>query len=81
MVYVQAARKTGAYMVLATVMSMGVLTFLAGDLEPTGHVIDAGIGTGISGGSWILFALGVFTGALLIGTYVYVAHIEAKRHE
>lgn len=80
MVYLHAARKTGAYLVLAAMLSFAIVTFLSGDVQPTARVVDAGP-TGLSTETWILFSLGIFTGALLIGTYVYLAHVEGRRHE
>lgn len=78
MVYATAARKTLGYMVLSGVLALSVMTFLTGDVGATGRVVDETTG-GVSGWSAIVFALGVFTGALMVGTYVYVAHLEAKR--
>ena len=80
MVYVQAARKTGAYMLLAAVLSLAVVTFLAGDLDATGRVTSTGLAQAQSA-SWIVFLLGIFVGALVVGTYVYIAHLEVKREE
>lgn len=77
MVYKEAARKTGAYMVLAVGMSLGAITFMTEDLvTPTGRVTSTGQFTGQG---WLVFVLGIFIGCLMIGTYFYLAHIEAKR--
>lgn len=81
MVYYGAARKTGAYIVLAGVLSMGILTFTSGSLDPTGRVTSPGVLVEQTGAGWIIFALGVFLGAIIVGTYAYIAHIEAKREE
>ena len=77
MVYASAARKTLGYLVLSGALALSAVTFLTGSLEPTARVIDAG--GDVSGWSWLVFALGVCTGAVMVGTYVYVAHLEAKR--
>jgi H+/gluconate symporter-like permease len=81
MVYLQAARKTGAYMILSLVLAASIVTFLAGDLEPTGRVTSSGITPSVEGGGWILFLLGAMVGALAVGTYIFLAHIEHKRDE
>jgi hypothetical protein len=81
MVYVQAAKKTGAYITLALVLSLAIVTFISGQMDVTGRVTSPGTAPQAAGGSWIIFLLGIFVGALVIGTYFYVVHLEAKRHE
>lgn len=77
MVYTEAARKTGAYMVLAIGLSLGVLTFVTEDLvTPTGRAVGM---NQIAGEHWLVFTLGIFMGCLMIGTYFYLAHIERPR--
>ena len=77
MVYAGAARKTLGYIVVASVLGLSVVTLLSGDPVPTARVIDSA--GGASDWSWLMFALGMLTGALMAGTYVYVAHLEARR--
>ena len=79
MVYRHAARKTGAFMVVSAVLGLAVVTFLSGSLEVTGQVVAEGATAEPSGAGWILYILGAFTGAVLVGTYVYVAHLEGKQ--
>jgi hypothetical protein len=81
MVYVQAAKKTGAYMTLALIVSLAIVTFISGDLDPAGRVTSTGIAPQAAGASWVIFLLGIFVGGLVIGTYFYIVHLEAKRHE
>jgi hypothetical protein len=83
MVYVQAARKTGAFMVLALVLSLAGITLYSGDLDTgvTGRVTSPGLVTPQESIIVVPFVLGVLVGALLIGTYFYIAHIERKREE
>jgi hypothetical protein len=78
MVYKEAARKTGAYMLFALFMGGAIVYFLSGELDPTGRVTSAGLAAAEST-SWVVFLMGVFVGALVIGTYTYVTHIESKR--
>lgn len=78
MVFRQALRKTGAYMVLSVVLGAAFSMFWAGTLEqPTGLATAEVLPGAASGPAWILFILGAFVGAILIGTYVWVAHLEA----
>ena len=79
MVYVQAAKKTGAFMMLAMGLSLALVTFISGDLEtPTGRITSTPVAEASSAG-WMIFLLGVVVGAIIIGTYVYIAHLEARR--
>jgi hypothetical protein len=81
MVYTEASRKTFAFMALALCLSLGIVTFFTEDLStPTARVVDGGAAS-VAGQGWLVFVLGIFIGGLLIGTYFYIAHIEAKRHE
>ncbi|MDD9953325.1 MAG: hypothetical protein OXR66_03245 [Candidatus Woesearchaeota archaeon] len=76
MVYAEAAKKTGGYMTLAGILSLGVVSLSSVQETPTANVAaDAGL----SSSGMIMFAIGVFIGALVIGTYVYIAKVEAKR--
>jgi hypothetical protein len=79
MVYHTAAKKTGAYMILALVLGLTITTFLAGDIAPTGNVVSPGFATESESNNILPFVLGFVTGMLVIGTYFYVAHIEKKR--
>jgi hypothetical protein len=79
MVYAQAAKKTAGYMLTAMVLSLAVVTFMAGDFQPIGRVTSPGVVPDADGGTWIIFLLGVFVGAIVAATYFYVAHLEAKR--
>jgi hypothetical protein len=82
MVYVQAARKTAGFMVLAVVLSLAVVIFLSGSIDgTTGRVTGPGVTSHVEGSSWIVFILGVFVGALVVGAYLYIARLEAKRNE
>lgn len=83
MVYASAARKTAAYMVLSVVLAISAITFFTGDLgeSTTGRVTTTGVTNAVESGSWILFLLGVLVGALVVGTFVYLAHYEHKRDE
>lgn len=79
MVYAAAARKTFAFMALAGVLSLGVVTFFSGEI--TGRVASPGVVSETTGSGWIVFVLGAFMGALLVGTYTYLVHVEGKREE
>lgn len=68
-------------MVLSAMLSLCVITFLSGDLDPTARLVTDVGANSLSASGWLLFALGIFTGGLVVGTYVYVAHLEAKREE
>jgi hypothetical protein len=81
MVYAQALKKTAAYMLTAMVLSLAVVTFLAGDFEPVGRVTGPGVVPETDGGTWLVFLLGIFVGAIVAATYFYVAHLEAKRDQ
>jgi len=67
------------------VLSFAIVMFVSGDLEQgiTGRAVtqETVESTSIDGGSWLIFMLGIFVGALMLGAYVYVAHIEGKRDE
>jgi hypothetical protein len=81
MVYAVAARKTISFMVIAMVISLAVVMMLSGDLStPTGRVTDTTI-SAPEGSSWMIFLLGLFVGALVVGAYFYLAGREAKRKE
>lgn len=79
MVYHTAAKKTGAYMVLALVLSLSIVTFFSGEATPTGMVTSPGLVTEGEAAGLLPFVLGFMAGMLVIGTYFYVAHIEKKR--
>jgi hypothetical protein len=83
MVYAGAAQKTMAYMTLSLVLGFSIITFLSGDLSgTTGQVVSDTTNTtagSIESGAWIIFLLGVLIGALAVGTYTYIVHIERKR--
>jgi len=82
MVYVEAAKKTAGYMVLAMVLSLSIVTLLSGDLDTAATGRTTSIGTpGTDSGNWVVFLLGAFVGALVVGTYFYVTKLEAKRQE
>ncbi len=79
MVYIKATKKTFGFMILAATLGLVLATFTDGGIrQPTGLAVsDVSVA---SGGEWILFVLGFFCGVLALGTYVYIAHFEAKRH-
>jgi len=78
MVYATAARKTLGYVVIAGVLGLSAVTFFLGEVSaPTGYVVAESAPPG--GLSLLGFCLGLVTGALMVGTYVYVAHLETKR--
>ncbi len=78
MVYATAARKTLGYLVVAGVLGLAAVTLFMGDVgAPTAHVVAES--NGVDGIPLLGFCLGLVTGALIVGTYVYVAHIETKR--
>ena len=79
MVYAHAARKTGAFMVLSLVLSLAIITLFSGTMEPTGRVTSPGLEAPTEAGMILPFVLGVFVGALIIGTYFYIVHLEAKK--
>ena len=80
MVFTEAAQKTGAFMLLAAILGLGVLTFMTEDLSsPSGRVVTPA--TDVIGGNWLVFALGLFIGCLMIGTYFFISHSEARRKE
>jgi hypothetical protein len=83
MVYAEAARKTGAYMVLSLVLAVSLLTFFSQDLlgTTTGRIASQGATPTAESGAWILFLLGVLVGTLAVGAYVFLAHIEHDREE
>ena len=83
MVYAHAARKTVGLMALAMVLSLGVVTFIYGGLDTTitGNVVANTSGANTEVSSWMIVLLGMFVGALMVGGYVFVAHLEAKRNE
>jgi hypothetical protein len=82
MVYVNAAKKTGAFLILSMVLSLAVLTFFMNDLAtPTGRAVSEVQTPGPSLSSWFLFFLGILVGALMVGTYIFFLHHEAKRAE
>lgn len=80
MVFREAAQKTGAYMLLAAVLGLGFVTMLTEDLSsPSGRVVSPA--SEVVGSNWLIFALGLFIGGLVLGAYVYVTRLEAKREE
>jgi hypothetical protein len=81
MVYAAAARKTGAFMLFSLVLAVSLLMFFSGDLNATGYAIKNTGDIAADSGSWVLFLLGVLVGALAVGGFVYVMHIEGKRDE
>ncbi len=82
MVYAGAAQKTMAYMTLSLVLGFSIITFLSGDMTgTTGRVVSdtTNTGVGIESSAWVVFLLGILIGALAVGTYTYIVHIEKKR--
>lgn len=79
MVYHGAAKKTGAYMVLSLILGLSIVTFFTSDLTPTGRVTSPGLVTGAEAAGILPFVLGFMVGALMVGTYFYIVHIERKR--
>lgn len=83
MVYAGAAQKTIAFMTLSLVLGFSIITFMSGDMmgTTTGRVVSdtSNTGVAIESSAWIIFLLGVLIGALAIGTYTYIVHIEKKR--
>ena len=82
MVFVQAARKTAGLMVLAMMASLALIFAMSGDLQDsvTGHAVQNSPAI-LDGNGWIIFLLGIFVGAIMIGAYFYIAHLEGKRQE
>jgi len=78
MVYRTAAKKTGAYIFVACLLSFAIMSFLSGDLDATGRVTSVGLVEENSGAEWLVFLVGVFVGALVIGTYVYILRLDGK---
>ncbi len=79
MVFLAAAQKTGGLMAVALLAGLGIVTFLTEDLTmPTGFVVHP---VDIAESSWLVFVLGLFIGAIMVGTYVYLAHVEHDRDE
>jgi uncharacterized membrane protein len=81
MVYVGAARKTVSFVVIAMVLSLGIMMLTTGSDGPTGRVTSTGTTAAPESITWAIFLLGVFVGAVIVGTYTYIVHIEAKRKE
>ncbi len=84
MVYVGAAQKTMAYMTLSLVLGFSIITFMSGDMMgTTGRAVtdttSTTAGAGLESSAWIVFLLGVLIGALAVGTYTYIVHVERKR--
>ena len=80
MVFKEAAMKTGAYLLLALLLSFAVLTFIAGDIQPTGRVTSIGTATQDTG-SWVIFFLGIFIGVLITAAYFYIVHLENRKED
>jgi len=81
MVFVEAARKTGGFMAISALLGVGIVTFLTEDLaSPSGLVVASPAET-LAGSGWLIFVLGLFMGAMMIGTYFYIAHVEQRRDE
>jgi hypothetical protein len=77
MVYKAAAKKTAAYMLLSLVVSLAFVTFLSGELNPaTGRVTSTGTVPQAESSTWVIFLLGLFAGALIVGTYTYIVHLD-----
>jgi hypothetical protein len=80
MVYAHAARKTGAFLVLALVLSLAIVTIFTDTISaPTGRATGPGLETPTEPTFILPFVLGVLVGALMIGTYFYIVHLEAKK--
>lgn len=80
MVYPQAARKTLGLMAVSGLMGFGIVTFLTEDLSPTANVV-ATPANNLAGTGWLTFMIGLFIGALMVGTYFYFAKVERNRFE